>query len=109
MKSTGGGFQLHYSLGGGRPDLMRYTIEVPAAGKYDLKAHVATVTLDQSLMLRLNRRTMVEVPVPYTIGLWKDSEPVTLELNEGRNTLEFTANPGNKGVSIKAFNLTPMK
>jgi hypothetical protein len=107
MKSISGGIQLHYSLGGGRPELMRYQFEVPAAGKYDLTAHVVTVTLDQSLMLRLNRKTMVDIAVPYTIGMWKDSEPVTIELNEGKNTLEFTAKPGNKGISIKAFTLTP--
>jgi hypothetical protein len=107
MKSTGGGIQLHYSLGGGRPELMRYQVEVPAAGTYQLSAHVVTVTLDQSLMLRLNRRTMVDVPVPYTCGKWENSQPVTIELNEGKNTLEFTAQPGNKGISLKAFTLTP--
>ncbi len=107
MKSTGGGFQLHYNRLGGRPELMRYQFEVPAAGKYDLTAHVATVTLNQSLMLRLNRRTMVDIAVPYTIGMWKDTVPVTIELNEGRNTLEFTFPPGNKGITIKAFTLKP--
>lgn len=109
MKSHGGGFQLHYSLGGGRPELMRYQIEVPAAGKYDLTAHVVTVTLDQSLMLRLNRRTLVDVPVPYTCGMWQDTAPVTIELNEGKNTLEFTAKPGNKGITFKAFTLKPVR
>ncbi len=108
MKSFSGGYQLHYSLGGGRPELMRYQIEVPAAGKYVLSAQVVTVTLDQSLLLRLNRRTMVDVAVPYTCGMWKDTAPVTIELNEGKNTLEFTAKPGNRGMTIKAFSLTPV-
>jgi hypothetical protein len=60
-------------------------------------------------MLRLNRRTIDDVEVPYTCGMWEDSKPVPLELNEGKNTLEFKAQPGNKGISIKAFTLTPVK
>ncbi len=69
---------------------------------YDLTAHVVTV-------LRLNRRTTVDIPVSYTCGKWQDRQPVTIELNEGKNTLEFTAKPGNKGISIKSFTLTPSK
>ncbi len=107
MKSIGGGFQLHYSLAGKRPELIRYQIEVPNAGKYELKAEVVTVTLDQSLLLRLNRRTMVDFAVPYTCGTWKETMPVTIELSQGKNTLEFTAKSPNKGITIKAFTLTP--
>ncbi len=107
MESIGGGFQLHYSLGGKRPDLMRYQVEVPAAGKYELTAQVVTVTLDQSLMLRLNRRTMVDIAVPYTIGDWKETSPVTIDLNEGKNTLEFTSKAPNKGITIKSYTLRP--
>ena len=108
MKTIDGkGVQVHYSLGGGRPELIRYAVEVPAAGKYELALHVVTVTVDRSLTLRLNRRTMVDVALPYTCGTWKDSKPVTVELNEGRNTLEFTSKVPNKGVSIKYLTLTP--
>jgi hypothetical protein len=109
MQRIDGGVQLHYSLGGKRPELVRYQIEAPAAGKYDLTAEVVTVALDQILMLRLNRRTMIDVPVPYTRGMWKQTPPVTVELKAGKNTLEFTAEAPNKGVSIKAFTLTPVE
>jgi hypothetical protein len=51
---------------------------------------------------------MIDVALPYTCGMWKDSKAVTLELKEGRNTLEFTANPSNKGISIKQFTLKPV-
>jgi len=108
MKTIDGkGVQVHYSLGGGRPELIRYIVEAPAAGKYELALRVVTVTLDRTLMLRLNRRTMVDVALPYTCGMWKDTKPVTIELNEGRNALEFTSRVPNKGVSIKYLTLTP--
>jgi hypothetical protein len=107
MKSFSGGIQLHYNLAGKRPELIRYAVEVPAAGKYDLTAHVVTVTVDRSLLLRLNRRTLVDVALPYTCGMWKDTKPVTIALKKGKNTLGFTCKSPNKGVTIKHFTLTP--
>jgi hypothetical protein len=38
-----------------------------------------------------------------------DTEPVQLELKEGRNRISFTQYAPNKGVSIKYFNLKPME
>lgn len=107
MKSVNGGVQLHYNLAGVRPELLKYTIEAPAAGKYVLKANVVTVTLNGGFLLRLNRRTLIDVEVPYTLGKWEHTKPVTLDLKEGRNTLQFTVRPPNKGLTIKDFTLTP--
>ena len=109
MKSIDGGIQVHYNLAGIRPELLKYTIEVPTAGQYELTANVVTVTLNGSCLLRLNRRTMVDVEVPYTLGKWEDTKPVTIDLKEGRNTLQFTVRPPNKGLTIKAFKLTPVR
>jgi hypothetical protein len=110
MKTIDGkAVQVHYSLGGARPELLKYTVTAPAAGKYALTARVCTVTVDRSLMLRLNRRTMLDLPLPYTKGLWEDTKPLAIDLKEGRNTLMFTARAPNKGVSIKQFRLTPVK
>ena len=108
MKSVDGGVQLHYNLAGSRPELLKYTVEVPVAGKYVLQAKVVTVTLNGGFLLRLNRRTMVDVEVPYTLGEWKDTQAVTIDLKEGRNTLQFTVRPPNKGLTIKNFKLTPV-
>lgn len=107
MKSWDEGTQIHYGRLGQRPELIRYTVEVPAAGKYKLTAKVATVSLKQTSILRLNRRTLIDMPLPYTKGLWQDSEPVTIELREGRNTLMFTCRAPNRGISIKEFKLSP--
>ena len=109
MKSIDHGIQVHYNLAGNRPALLRYTVEAPTAGKYELTAKVVTVALNGGFLLRLNRRTMVDVEVPYTVGEWKHTKAVTIDLKEGRNSLQFTVRPPNKGLSIKEFELTPVK
>jgi len=100
--------QMHYSLGGGRPKLLNYTIYLPKAGKYEFTAHVCSVTVERQFLLRVNRRTFVDVDIPYTKADWMDTEPVELELKEGRNRILYTHKPPNKGLSIKYFKLKPM-
>jgi hypothetical protein len=108
MESIDGGMQVHYGLGGGRPELLSYTVELPEAGKYAFTAHVCTVTVDRQFLLRVNRRTLVDVDLPYTKADWMDTEPVVLELKKGRNQILYTQHAPNKGVSIKHFKLTPI-
>ena len=108
IETRSDGAQLHCSLAGIRPELLKYYVNAPAAGKYELTARVVTVTLDGSILLRLNRRTMVDIEVPYTLGKWDDTKPVTIDLKEGRNSLQFTIKPPNKGLTIKHFKLTPV-
>ncbi|MDP6546074.1 MAG: hypothetical protein QGH60_19000 [Phycisphaerae bacterium] len=109
MKTIDGdAMQVHYNLAGNRPELLRYTVQAPAAGKYELTANVVTVTVDRSCLLRLNRRTMVDIALPYTCGMWKDTKPVTITLRKGRNALQFTLKTPNKGLTIKRFTLTPV-
>lgn len=107
MRSLDGGVQVHYNLAGNRPELLRYTVNATAAGRYELAARVVTVAIGDPMLLRLNRRTMVDVEVPFTLGGWEWTEPVAIELKEGRNSLQFTLPAPNKGLSIKEFRLTP--
>ena len=109
MKSWDGGTQIHYARLGERPELIRYTVEVPADGKYQLSAKVATVAPHQAGILRVNRRTLVDFPLPFTKGLWDVSDPVTLELREGRNTIMFTCRAPNRGITLKELQLKPVK
>jgi hypothetical protein len=109
MESIDGGMQVHYGLIGQRPELLSYTVDVPKAGKYGFTAHVCTVTMERKFLLRVNRRTLVDVDMPYTKADWMDTEPVELELKEGRNRISFTQYAPNKGVSIKYFKLKPME
>jgi len=104
----GNTMQVHYGLGGGRPELLSYTVDTPRAGKYEFTAHVCSVTVDRQFLLRVNRRTYVDVDIPYTKADWMDTEPVTLELKEGRNQFQYTHKAPNKGLSIKYFKLKPM-
>ena len=108
MKTIDGdAIQVHYSLGGGPPELLKYTIDLPKAGKYEFTAHVCTVTVDRQFLLRVNRRTFVDGDIPYTKADWMDTEPVELELKEGQNEILYTQKTPNKGVSIKYFKLKP--
>ena len=109
MESIDGGMQVHYGLIGQRPELLNYTVDIPKAGKYGFTAHVCTVTVERKFLLRVNRRTLVDVDIPYTKADWMDTEPVELELKEGRNRISFTQYAPNKGVSIKCFKLKPME
>jgi hypothetical protein len=48
--------------------------------------------------------------MPFTVGDWQDSKPVTLTLEEGKNALRFWRNkPPQYGLAIKNFTLTPVK
>ncbi len=109
MESVNGGMQAHYGIIGQRPELLAYTVEIPKAGKYEFRAHVCTVTVDRKALLRVNRRTLLDVDIPYTKADWMDTEPVELDLKEGRNRIGYTHYTPNKGVSIKHFTLKPVK
>jgi hypothetical protein len=109
MESIDGGMQVHYGLQGRRPELLSYTVDIPRAGKYGFTAHVCTVTVDRQFLLRVNRRTLVDIDIPYTKADWMDTEPVELELKEGRNRISFTQYAPNKGISIREFKLKPVK
>jgi hypothetical protein len=103
------GMQLHYQRLGNRPEILRYTVQSPVAGKYEITAKIATVSVQQTVILRLNRRAFVNLSLPYTKGLWKQTDPKIIELREGSNSFMFTLRAPNRGVSIKEFQLKPMK
>jgi hypothetical protein len=119
MESDLGGIQLHYKRKGS-PESFVYEVTVPAAGDYLLSAKVVTINRDQSLQLNLNDLdTMIDLPLPYTIGMWEESTPVRVPLRQGKNTLAFTrsvpaefgklvwtcSGPEYGGVSIRSFAL----
>lgn len=108
MASWEGGAQLHFARLG-RPELVKYRFEAPAAGKYEMTARVATVAIEQSWLVRINRERPVPARLPHTLGFWQVTEPVTIELQEGLNTLSLTCRAPNRGVTIKEFTLTPVR
>ena len=109
LKSWEEGYQLHYSRLGQRPELFKYNIEVPADGEYELTAETATVSPGIEVLVRVNRDEPAPFAIPYTKGFWKTSEPMKVKLSEGRNTISITARTPNRGVSIKSWQLKPVK
>ena len=109
LKSWENGMQIHYQRLGVRPELLKYTVDAPAAGKYELTLNVSTVSKPAPVIARLNRRTLVNKTLPYTKGSWQRTEPEIIELREGRNTIQLTFRAPNRGVSIKEFQLKPVK
>ena len=83
---------------------------VPESGRYLLTARVCTCTVNQRLMVSTSNHDDDEgkaLKLPYTLGDWKDSEPVTLELTKGNNILYFWRDaPPQYGISIREFVLT---
>lgn len=106
MKSFGEGMQVHF-LGGATAD---YQFEVPFSGKYLLSARLTTVQTGQQFLFAMNgSKEGIETAVPYTLGMWQQSEPIEATLNKGKNTLRFGLKEGSKGVTIKEFTLTEVK
>jgi formylglycine-generating enzyme required for sulfatase activity len=88
---------------------MEFTIEAPKAGTYQLAAKVVTSTTDQSLQLAVNGSTSpTAIPLPFTLGAWQESEPITVILNPGKNTLHFWRDQApQQGVALKEFIIKP--
>ncbi len=109
LTSWGGGMQIHYQRLGARPEILRYTIEAPAAGKYELSFNASTVSEKYEVIARLNRRTIVKAMLPYTKGDWQQTEPEVIERKEGRNSIMLPFRAPNRGVSIKELHLKPVQ
>lgn len=109
LKSWEDGYQLHYSRLGQQPELFKYRVESPADGEYELTAEVATVSPNLEVLVRVNRDDPAPFAMPYTKGMWQTSAPVRVKLTQGRNTISVTARTPNRGVSIKRWNLKPVK
>ena len=109
LKSWDQGYQLHYSRLGQRPELFKYNIDVPAEGEYELTSMAATVSPNIEVLVRVNRDEPVPFGMPYTHGFWETSKPLKLKLTQGRNIISVTARTPNRGVSIKNWQLKPVK
>lgn len=86
-----------------------YTINVPRAGKYALTAHVVTMNYEQMMQVAANEDTTgTRIDLPFTLGAWQDTEPVTLNLKQGENKLKFWRTDGPQyGIAVKSFTLKP--
>jgi hypothetical protein len=109
LKSWDNGYQLHYSRLGQQPELFKYRVEVPAAAEYELICEAATVSPNVEVLVRVNREEPVPFAMPYSKGMWETSKPTRIKLDEGRNVISVTARAPNRGVSIKSWQLKPVR
>jgi formylglycine-generating enzyme required for sulfatase activity len=88
-----------------------YAIKVPRAGTYSLTALVVTNNYQQKINIAANgEETAATMVLPFTSGQWKDSEPVTLTLKDGENTLRFwRSDPPQAGIAVKSLTLKPVR
>jgi hypothetical protein len=107
-----GGNQLIKSFLGGQQMIcakpFQFDVSVPEAGRYQLSARIVTVRDNPPLLLTLNKAAEgIEIPIPYTLGAWLQTPPVTVELKQGGNTLAFTNQT--RAFALKDLTLTPVK
>jgi len=109
MRSRLGGMQLHYNRLG-RPEVFEYTFDAPAAGRYALRARVVTPSWKQRLLVAANgAKEPTDIALPFTVGMWEETQPVEVTLVKGRNVLTFSRKGQVKGLTIKEFTLRPVK
>ena len=115
MKSHNGGMQLNYERGGKQD--FTYTFNAPTAGKYRLTVKVATPAWKQNFIAYTNNsKSGVTVALPFTVGVWRRSKSVEINIIKGKNTLKFSraaeqveSGGRYRGVAFKEFVLTPVK
>jgi formylglycine-generating enzyme required for sulfatase activity len=90
---------------------VEYSINVPRAGEYALTARVVTMNYDQMMRVAANDDTSgTRIGLPFTLGMWKETEPVTVSLKQGENKLKFWRVEGPQyGIAVKSFTLKPAK
>lgn len=108
MTAADGAKRLHCSRDMIAEQHFEYTFEAPKPGSYTLTAGVVTVQSDQVLKLTANGSSEpVEIKLPYTIGQWQDTPPITISLTQGKNTLRFTRPAGSRGLTMSHLTLAP--
>ena len=87
-----------------------YKVTASKAGKYSLEAKVVTANYDQRIKVSANEGGEIAMKMPFTEGVWQNSQPVEITLVKGENVLNFWRDePPQKGVAIKEFTLIPIQ
>ena len=94
----------------GASTIFEYEIDAPSSGTYFLTAKVVTNKHSQNMTVSVNGSDPESFTLPFTLGTWKDSAPVKVNLKKGKNILRFSRiKPPQKGVAVKSFTLKPTK
>ncbi|NNM86087.1 MAG: hypothetical protein HKL96_10085 [Phycisphaerales bacterium] len=109
-KSFLGGMQMHCNVTWNKPEQFSYIVNAPRSATYNLTANVVIVRPPQHLLLTVNHAASpIDIPVPYTAGMWKTIGPVAIKLTQGNNQLHFERAVKSPGLTIKDFTLTPVQ
>lgn len=105
VEDRAGNTRLHTSRYVNEFDTFTYTFDAPRAGTYQIAARVATARPNTQLHASANGSDSIEMPLPYTIGMWETSAPAEINLAAGRNELTFQG----RRIAIDQFTLTPVR
>ncbi len=89
--------------------LVEYSINAPRAGEYALTARVVTMNYDQMMTAAVADDPVgIRIGLPFTLGMWKETEPVMIQLKQGENKLRIWRTEGPQyGIAVKSFKLKP--
>jgi hypothetical protein len=90
-----------------------YTLDVPTAGNYQITMKATCINDDQLLEVCSGSNVIATVPIANTFGLWEETKPVELKLEQGKQTLRVqtpasvNAENHKRGIALKSFELKP--
>lgn len=84
-----------------------YAIDVPAAGTYQVVMKAACINTDQALEICSRGNVIATVPIPLSYGLWRQTAPVKLKLEQGVQTLRVQTSTTElkRGIALRWFEL----
>ena len=111
---------VHDSFGGGKQVYFQqqmkeqwadYTLDVPAAGVYQIVMQAACINEDQLLEVCSGDNLLATVLIAPAFGVWQQTKPVELTLAKGKQTLRIhtpvsvDAEHHKRGIALKNFQL----
>ena len=101
-----GGQQIHFPMAL-RYSWTEYTLDAPAAGKYEITMKAAAINDGQYLEVGSDAFNAVRIAkIPMSHGLWVKTEPVEIKLVEGVQNIRINA-PSQRGVTLHSFDIKP--
>jgi len=84
-----------------------YTLDVPAAGTWQITLKAAVINEDQLLEICSGDKVIATVTIPLSYGLWQETKPVELKLEKGPQTLrvQTPTTEHKRGIALKSFDL----
>jgi hypothetical protein len=84
-----------------------YSVDVPAAGTYELTMKAACVNSEQVLEVSSGDKKLAAVDIPLSYGLWTLTKPADVKLEKGPQTIrvETPTTEHKRGIALRWFEL----